>query len=156
MTVQEAEKAGMSDIDIALGIVTGELEDESEPDEYRDPVHGRIADNKISVEELPNWSLGSWEKAIGADCTETVKTQIMYDLFREPVVMIVDESGLVKNREVNAVGSFLYGIQNHGTPIVRDIIFGLQNGPEILPLADAELVKFFLKDHFPLLEEVQK
>lgn len=29
MTVQEAEKAGMSDIDIALGIVTGELEDES-------------------------------------------------------------------------------------------------------------------------------
>lgn len=66
-------------------------------------------DNKISVEELPNWSLGSWGKAIGADCTETVKTQIMYDLFREPVVMIVDESGLVKNREVNAVGSFLYG-----------------------------------------------
>lgn len=111
MTVQEAEKAGMSDIDIALGIVTGELEDESEPDEYRDPVHG---------------------------------------------IMIVDESGLVKNREVNAVGSFLYGIQNHGTPIVGDIIFGLQNGPEILPLADAELVKFFLKDHFPLLEEVQK
>lgn len=113
-------------------------------------------DNKISVEELPNWSLGSWGKAIGADCTETVKTQIMYDLFREPVVMIVDESGLVKNREVNAVGSFLYGIQNHGTPIVGDIIFGLQNGPDILPLADAELVKFFLKDHFPLLEEVQK
>ena len=31
MTVQEAEKAGMSDIDIALGIVTGELEEESEP-----------------------------------------------------------------------------------------------------------------------------
>lgn len=30
-------------------------------------------DNKISVEELPNWSLGSWGKAIGADCTETVK-----------------------------------------------------------------------------------
>lgn len=113
-------------------------------------------DNKISVEELPNWSLGSWGKAIGADCTETVKTQIMYDLFREPVVMSVDESGLVKNREVNAVGSFLYGIQNHGTPIVGDIIFGLQNGPDILPLADAELVKFFLKDHFPLLEEVQK
>lgn len=48
------------------------------------------------------------------------------------------------------------GIQNHGTPIVGDIIFGLQNGPDILPLADAELVKFFLKDHFPLLEEVQK
>lgn len=40
MTVQEAEKAGMSDIDIALGIVTGELEDESEPVEYR-PDKGR-------------------------------------------------------------------------------------------------------------------
>lgn len=47
MTVQEAEKAGMSDIDIALGIVTGELEDESEPAEYRDPVHGRIVKDKV-------------------------------------------------------------------------------------------------------------
>lgn len=45
MTVQEAEKAGMSDIDIALGIVTGELEDESEPVEYRDPVHGKPGEN---------------------------------------------------------------------------------------------------------------
>lgn len=47
MTVQEAEKAGMSDIDIALGIVTGELEDESEPVEYRDPVHGRITKTRL-------------------------------------------------------------------------------------------------------------
>lgn len=47
MTVQEAEKAGMSDIDIALGIVTGELEDESEPAEYRDLVHGRIAKTRF-------------------------------------------------------------------------------------------------------------
>lgn len=47
MTVQEAEKAGMSDIDIALGIVTGELEDESEPAEYRDPVHRRIVKTRF-------------------------------------------------------------------------------------------------------------
>lgn len=49
MTVQEAEKAGMSDIDIALGIVTGELEDESEPAEYRDPVHGRIVKTRFDT-----------------------------------------------------------------------------------------------------------
>lgn len=47
MTVQEVEKAGMSDIDIALGIVTGELEDESGPVEYRDPVHGRIVKTRF-------------------------------------------------------------------------------------------------------------
>ena len=47
MTVQEAEKAGMSDIDIALGIVTGELEDEQEPAEYRDPVYGRIVKTRF-------------------------------------------------------------------------------------------------------------
>lgn len=111
-------------------------------------------DNKISVEELPNWSLGYWEKAIGADCTETVKTQIMYNLFWDRIVMIVDESGAVKGREINPVASFLYGILNHGVPICGDVLFARQDGPEILPLADAELVKFFLKDHFPFLEEV--
>ena len=32
---------------LPLGIVTGELEDESEPAEYRDPVHGRIVKTRF-------------------------------------------------------------------------------------------------------------
>lgn len=112
-------------------------------------------DNKIEVLEIP-WSLDAKGKAIGADCTETVKTQIMYDLFLDRIVMIVDESGAVKDREINPVASFLYGIQNHGVPICGDVLFARQDGPEINPLEDAELVKFFLKDKFPILQEVQK
>lgn len=104
-------------------------------------------DNKIKVLEIP-WSLDAKGKAIGADCTETVKTQIMYNLFRDRIVMIVDESGAVKGREINQVASFLYGILNHGVPICGDVLFARQDGPEILPLADAELVKFFFERSF--------
>lgn len=112
-------------------------------------------DNKISVVEMPSWSLSEQEKVIGAECTELVKTQIMYDLFQETIVMIVDESGHVKNRAVNAVASYLYGYQIHGTPIVGDVIFGRQNGPDTLPLENADLVKFFLKDKFSYLQDAE-
>lgn len=76
-------------------------------------------DNRISVVELPSWSLEAQEKEIGADCTETVKTQIMYN------------------------------------PIYGDVLFGVQRGPDILPLENPELVKFFLKDHFKVLQDAE-
>ena len=66
-------------------------------------------DDTISILELPAWNLDEWEKAIGADCTELVKTQLMLDLFGEMVVMIVDESGVCKGLPKNSVASFLYG-----------------------------------------------
>ena len=56
--------------------------------------------NHISVVEVP-WNVEAQGEMIGADCTETVKTQRMYDLFKDYVVMIVDESGLIKNRPDN-------------------------------------------------------
>lgn len=112
-------------------------------------------DNRVSVIELSAWNLGAWEKELKADCTETVKTQIMYDLFRETVVMIVDESGAIKNLPINPVASILYGVQYHGYAIYGDILFAKQNGPDIEPLENAELVKFFLKNHFPFLQEAE-
>lgn len=45
MTVQEAEMAGMSDIDIALGIVTGEIETEQK--EVVHPIHGKIVGTRF-------------------------------------------------------------------------------------------------------------
>lgn len=112
------------------------------------------ADNKIEVLDIP-WSLDAKEKAIGADCTETVKTQIMYDLFKDRIVMMVDESGMIKDRPVNRLASWLYGFQNHGYAIHGDVLFARQDGPEINPVENAELLKFFLKDHFSYLEEVR-
>lgn len=112
-------------------------------------------DNRISVVELPTWSLEAQEKEIGADCIETVKTQIMFDLFGEMVVMVVDESGAIKHRPENPVASFLYGVQIHGCAIHGDVLFGVQRGPDIFPLENPELVKFFLKDHFKVLQDAE-
>lgn len=46
MTIREAEQSGMSDLDIALAIVTGEIE-EPEPEEFIHPVHGRITKTRL-------------------------------------------------------------------------------------------------------------
>ena len=64
------------------------------------------SDNKISIVDIP-WTAEAKEKAICADCVETVKTQIMYNLFHDTVVMILDESGIINNRRVNLAGSFM-------------------------------------------------
>ena len=60
--------------------------------------------NEISVIEIPDWSLKEKAKAIGAEYLEIVRTQRMYDLFGDMVVMIVDDSGLAENKPLNLVG----------------------------------------------------
>lgn len=112
-------------------------------------------DNVISIAELPSWSLADQERQIGADCTETVKTQRMYDLFKDTIVMIVDESGQRKNLPENETASWLYGADIHGYTVVGDILFAVQRGPEIEPPENPELLMFFLKDHFPNLKEAE-
>lgn len=114
------------------------------------------SENLISIVDLPGWSLEDQEKAIGADCTEKVRTQRMHDLFKDSVVMLVDESGKVKERPDNLVASLLYGMDQHGCTIAGDIIFGVLRGEDILPPENPELLKFFLKDHFPMLREVKE
>lgn len=111
-------------------------------------------DNRISVIEVP-WDVEAQGEMIGADCTETVKTQRMYDLFKDYVVMIVDESGLIKNRPDNPAASYLYGADIHGCTIAGDVLFGIQRGPEIFPPDDAEAMKSFLMQQFPGLLEAE-
>ena len=111
--------------------------------------------NTISGVELPSWDVETQGREIGADCTETVKTQRMLDLFKDTIVMIVDESGLIKNRPMNPVASFLYGSDLHGSIIAGDVLFGVMRGPDILPPENPELLKFFLLDHFRELREVR-
>ena len=60
--------------------------------------------NTISVVELPSWDVKTQGREIRTDCTETVKTQRMLDLFKDTIVMIVDESGLIKNRSYERPG----------------------------------------------------
>lgn len=48
MTIHEAEQSGMSDLDIALAIVTGEIE-EPEPEEFIHPVHEKIVGTRFDA-----------------------------------------------------------------------------------------------------------
>lgn len=112
-------------------------------------------DNKISMVDIP-WTSTAKERAICADCVETVKTQVMYNLFHDTVVMIVDESGIINGRALNLAGSLLYGTQYHGAPIVGDILFGLQRGPEILPPKNPEEIMRLLMEKIPELQEEKR
>lgn len=110
-------------------------------------------DNEIFLVELSKWDISTMEAAIGAGCTEAVKTQRMFDLFQDSIVMIVDESGKVNKKPDNLVASILYGADQHGCTIAGDVIFAVRRGPNDLPPETPELLEFFLKDHFPMLRE---
>ena len=109
------------------------------------------ADNGISIIDIP-WNLKNFEDAIGAECIESVKTQRMYDLFGTMIVLIVDESDHVGKRQENRAASYLYGIDRHGYAIAGDVIFGLMEGPEILPPENPESLMQFLIRKFPYLQ----
>lgn len=108
-------------------------------------------ENRISVEQLPDWSLEEQEQILGAQCTESVKTKRMFDLFGKTYVLIVDESGHDKNLPINPLASYMYGADCHGIPIVGDVIFGIMRESNIDPLDDAEGLKSFLLMRFPFL-----
>ena len=113
-------------------------------------------DNKISVVDIP-WGLEGWYEAIGGGCdiVETVKTQRMFDLFKMPILMITDEEGHIRGQELNFVPSLLYGVTEHGWPIPGNVIFGVPDGPDILPPVDPEEIKRVLMQAYPVLEEVR-
>ena len=40
----------------------------------------------------------------------------------QPYVMLVNESGLLQDLDINTVGSYLYGTDMHGVPIVGNVL----------------------------------
>lgn len=111
-------------------------------------------DNKISVVDIP-WTREEWYKVIGGGCdiVETVKTQRMFGLFRTPILMIIDEEGLIRGQELNLAASLLYGMDEHGWSITGNVIFGVPSGPDICPPEDPETIKKILMEACPFLEE---
>ena len=112
-------------------------------------------DNTIEIIDIP-WTLQGWYEAIGGGCdiVETVKTQRMFDLFRMPVMMLVDEEGHLRGQELNFVPSLLYGMAEHGNPILGNVIFAVPNFENIDSLEDAEGIMRKLIQAYPLLREV--
>lgn len=41
---------------------------------------------------------------------------------KRPYCMVVNEKGLLRNLPMNVFGSYLYGTDNHGSPIAGDIV----------------------------------
>ena len=88
-------------------------------------------DNKISIVDVDFKDFRSIQQAVGG-YFETVKTRKMWDYFKAPVIMLVDEEGLIKGLSCNAVASVFYGIEEHGCMIAGDAIFGLVLGEDII------------------------
>ena len=63
-----------------------------------------------------------------------------------PYCMIVNEEGLLRGLPLNPYGSYLYGTEAHGNPIVGDIVIlkeGFVNGePDLVGLSDEECSTF--------------
>lgn len=111
-------------------------------------------DNILSIIDI-NWDIESYANVLDCSYTETVKTEYMYALFDDTVVMIVDSDGDFNNKPINILGSVLYGTPVHHKPILGDIIFGLQRGPQILPPENIEQLQKILLNKFDFLKETE-
>lgn len=109
-------------------------------------------DNCVSVIEVNFHDLHSIQQAVGG-YFETVHTKQMFQYFRRPMLMLVDEDGHSKGLEINRPGSFFYGMPEHGWPILGDFILAVPDGEDFLGLDDAEEVKGKLLEDFPFLQE---
>ena len=67
-------------------------------------------------------------KMIGCEWVEVVRTRRLGNKY----IMIVDEDGFQKDHPVfNEIGSYLYGIEQHGQPIVGDaVIIRIERDPD--------------------------
>lgn len=79
-------------------------------------------DNKISIIDVDFSDYRALKRAVGG-YVETVHTRNLYDYFKAPVMMLVDEAGWIRNRPANMVASYFYGVFQHNQQICwrRDI-----------------------------------
>lgn len=112
-------------------------------------------DNKISIADVDFDDFRDTQRAIGGHF-ETVHTQIMADYFTGPILMLVDEEGLMKGLPVNDLGCCLYGTYQHGNPIVGDIVFAVGQGEDITAPEDPDDLRDKLLKDFPFLREARQ
>ena len=109
--------------------------------------------DEISIVDVDFDNYRSIQKEIGCDLFEIVRTGTLQKYFNEPMVMLVDEEGLCKDLPANSFGCVFYGTINHGSPIVGDILLGVQVGPDIVAPDDAEALRARLLGDFLFLKE---
>ncbi|MBQ8519162.1 MAG: DUF3846 domain-containing protein [Agathobacter sp.] len=85
-------------------------------------------DNKLYIVDLDVDDVMSFHKEIGG--FECVRTQELHRFFHEPVTMVVDDDGFMKEKPLNVIASKFYN-----GDIVGDVIF--------VPEECGEFVEFF-------------
>ncbi|MBY0758552.1 DUF3846 domain-containing protein [Sellimonas caecigallum] len=109
-------------------------------------------DNIVSIINVDFDDYRDIQKAVGG-MFETVKTQRLFDYFRQPMMFLCDEEGHLKKLPLNQLGSYFYGTEKHGWPIAGDIIFTVPENEDLLGLENAEQVKEQLLSDFEFLKE---
>lgn len=108
--------------------------------------------NKVEIIDVDFNDFRSIQRAINGSF-ETVKTQKMWEYFKQPIMFIGDEEAHCKGLPINRFGSWLYDTERHGWPIAGDIIFAVPDGENIFGLDNAEAIKKRLLEDFGYLEE---
>lgn len=96
-------------------------------------------DMELTTHEFPDGTITEQNKAIrdliGGKCDtyeHVMPVRLYADLHHKSrptkvsgqcVSMLIDECGLINELELNLIGSYLYGTDLHGNPIVGDILF---------------------------------
>lgn len=96
-------------------------------------------DNKTEVLDFPEGTimeeLEALRTMVGPECrlVEHVRPMKLYTVFGAPsnpnrtkssaVSMLVDEEGILSGLPLNHLGSWLYGTEEHGHPIVGNVLF---------------------------------
>ena len=110
-------------------------------------------DDVISIIDVNFDDYKDIQKAIGCDYFETVKTKIMFNYFDGPMLMCVDDSGLINDLPENKLGNLFYGTAWHGLPICGNIVFGVPVYEDIEGPEDVEEMKEKLLRDFDFLKE---
>ena len=111
-------------------------------------------DNRIRMIDINMDDCEAIQKELGG-YFETVHTKLMYEYFKAPVIMLVDEEGRCKCLPLNVVGSYFCGTQEHGNPIAGDVLLALVVGEDFTGFTESDARQWMdkLLNDFPILEE---
>lgn len=109
-------------------------------------------DNRLSIIDIDLDNYKAIQKAVGG-CFETVKTQTLFNYRNGPMLLLVDEEGLLKGLPPNAVGCYFYGTLRHGCPIVGPLLFAVPDGEYLRAPEDVRGLADQLMEDFGFLKE---
>lgn len=120
----------------------------------------RVSPNdEISIIEIP-FTLDGFYEAIECDSIETVSTMLSNDFFKEfhePIVMIVDEEGWLRDqRKVNRAASRLYSnkpVAVPGAAILGNVIFAAVKDDELVAPRDPDGIMEKMLKEFTFLQK---